>query len=95
MQAITVRVDRGVKKQAEVMLEDMGINMTTYINSSLRALVREKRVPFRLVTNQYLADQEILEKLTEAEEQAGDPKTKWLSHDEVFGEIREKYGYEI
>ena len=93
--AITVRVENGVKEQAEKMLNDIGINMTTYIVSSLKALVREKKVPFELVTAQYLTDQMILEKLAEAEKEIADPNTKWLSHDEVFGEIREKYGYEV
>ena len=93
--AITVRVDQTVKEQAERMLDDMGINMTTYIVSSLKALVREKKIPFELVTTQYLADRIILEKLAEAEKEATDPNTIWLSHDEVFSKIREKYGYEI
>ena len=30
--------------------------------------------------------------LAEAEAQAADPNTHWLSHDEVFAEINEKYG---
>ena len=50
--AITIRVDEVTKKQAEVMLEEMGLNMTTYVNSSLKALVREKRVPFEITTVQ-------------------------------------------
>ena len=93
--AITVRVEQTVKEQAERMLDDMGINMTTYIVSSLKALVREKKIPFELVTTQYLADRIILEKLAEAEKEASDPNTIWLRHDEVFSKIREKYGYEI
>ena len=93
--AITVRVDSSTKEQAERMLDDIGINMTTYISSSLKALVREKRVPFEMITSQYLSDQEIIAKLIESEREANDPNTKWLSHDEVFGPLREKYGYEI
>jgi antitoxin component of RelBE/YafQ-DinJ toxin-antitoxin module len=67
--------------------------MTTYIASSLKALVREKRVPFEMATSRYLSDQEIAAKLIEAETEANDSNTKWLSHDEVFGPLREKYGY--
>ena len=93
--AITVRVKGTVKEQAETMLEDIGISMTTYIVSSLKALIREKKIPFEMVTNQYLTDQIILEKLTEAEMEAANPDTKWLNQDEVFGRIRERYGYEI
>ena len=95
MKAITVRVENSIKKQAEQVLEDMGMNMAAYIDSSLRALVREKRMPFMLETSQNLTDRIIIEKLTEAEKQAADPNTKWLTHEEVFSKIREKYGYEI
>ena len=95
MKAITVRVDENVKEQADKMLEDIGLNMTTFINSSLKALVREKRVPFALVSGEYLSDRIIMEKLAEAEKEADDPNTKWLSHDEVFGKMREKHGYEV
>jgi len=93
--AITVRVEDTVKEQAEAMLEDMGMNMTTYIVSSLKALVREKKIPFEMITTQYLTEQMVLEKLTEAEREAANSNTKWLNHDEVFGKIRERYGYEI
>ena len=93
--AITVRVENVVKEQAETMLEDIGMNMTTYITASLKALVRERKIPFELVTTQYLADRMIQEKLAEAEREADNPNTKWLSHEEVFGKIREQYGYEI
>ena len=93
--AITIRVDQTVKEQAERMLDDMGINMTTYIVSSLKALIREKKIPFELVTTQFLADRMILDKLVEAEKEASEPNTIWLNHDEVFSKIREKYGYEI
>lgn len=93
--AITVRVDDSVKEEAEAMLEDIGMNMTTYIASSLKALVREKRVPFDLVTTQYLTDQVILKELAVAEKEAAYPNAKWLSHDEVFSKIRERHGYEV
>jgi len=67
--AITVRVDEGVKQQAEDMLNEIGLNMSTYINSSLRALVREKKVPFELTTKQQ-ANAEYLAKLDESIAQA-------------------------
>ena len=74
------------------MLEEIGINMTTFFISSLKALIRKKKIPFAMVTSQYLTDQIILGKLSEAEKEADDPNTKWLSHDEVFGRIKEKHG---
>lgn len=93
--AITVCVDSATREQAEKMLDEMGINMTTYIVSSLKALVRERRIPFNMVTTEYLADQVILAKLAEAEKEANNPKTKWLTQNEVFAPIREQFGYEV
>ena len=93
--SITVRVDGATKAQAERMLNEMGINMTAYIASSLKALVRERRIPFNMVTQEYLADQTILAKLAEAEKEITDPNTVLLDHDEVFGLIREQFGYEV
>ena len=93
--AITVRVDGATKEQAERMLDEMGINMTTYIVSSLKALVRERKVPFAMVTEEYINDRAILAKLAEAEKEAADPNTKLLTQDEVFGPIRERFGYEV
>jgi len=93
--AITVRVEDDVKKQADIMLEEMGITMTTYIVSSLKALIREKKIPFSMVTTQYLVDQVVLGKLVEAETEAADPATAWLTHEEVFKKIRERHGYEV
>ena len=93
--AITVRVDDNVKEQAEIMLEDIGMNMTTFFSLSLKALIREKKIPFAVVTSQYQTENIILDKLAVAEAEANNPNTKWLSHDEVFTRFREKYGYEV
>jgi len=67
--AITVRVDENVKKRAEETLDEIGLNMTTYIVSSLKALVREQKVPFELATKQQ-ANVAYLSKLDESIAQA-------------------------
>ena len=67
--AITVRVDENVKKRAEEILDKIGLNMTTYIVSSLKALVREQKVPFELTTKQQ-ANVAYLAKLDESIAQA-------------------------
>ncbi|MGL4207805.1 MAG: type II toxin-antitoxin system RelB/DinJ family antitoxin, partial [Candidatus Adiutrix sp.] len=43
-------IDDTLKKQADATLAEIGLNMTTYFTSSLKALVREKKVPFELST---------------------------------------------
>ena len=51
--SVTMRIDDNLKKQADETLEGIGLNMTTYFISSLKALVREQRVPFELTTKQH------------------------------------------
>ena len=63
--AVAIRIDDELKKQAEQTLDEIGLNMTTYITSSLKALVREQRVPFELMTKQR-ANEMYLTKLDDA-----------------------------
>jgi len=67
--AVTMRIDDTLKKQAEETLDEIGLNMTTYFISSLKALVREKRVPFELTTIQK-TNADYLAKLDHAIEEA-------------------------
>ena len=93
--AITFRIDGGSKEQAERMLDEMGINMTTYLASSIEALIRERKIPFDLLTEEYLRDQTILAELDEVDREMSAPDAKWLTRDEVFGPIRKQFGYEV
>jgi addiction module RelB/DinJ family antitoxin len=90
--AITVRVDGATKEQAEQMLAEMGITMTAYLTSSLKALVRERRIPFAMVTEEYLRNHMILAKLYEIDNEMNATDARWLTQDEVFGTIREQFG---
>jgi DNA-damage-inducible protein J len=80
--AITVRVDENVKKRAEETLDEIGLNMTTYIISSLKALVREQKVPFELTTKQQ-ANVAYLAKLDESIAQAERGEVVKYSMDEL------------
>ena len=92
---ITVRVEEDTKKQAEAILDDIGINMTTLFNACLKAVVREKKVPFDLVSNEYMLKKRIREKLEESQSIAKDPTAKRYTHEEIFRPLREKYGYDV
>ena len=92
---ITVHVDVNTKQQAEAILDGIGLNVTGLFNTCLKAVVREKRVPFALVSSEYDFQQMVRTKLDESEEMANDPTTKRYTHDEIFAPLREKYGYEI
>jgi len=51
--SVTMRIDENLKKQADEILDRIGLSMTAYFISSLRVLVREQRVPFELTTKQH------------------------------------------
>ncbi|MCL2388552.1 MAG: type II toxin-antitoxin system RelB/DinJ family antitoxin [Defluviitaleaceae bacterium] len=67
--AITIRVDEITKRRAEETLDEIGLNMTTYIISSLKALIREQKIPFELTTKQQ-ANANYIAKLDESIAQA-------------------------
>ena len=92
---ITFRMEEQLKKQAEALFDEMGINMTTALNVFIKATVREGKIPFELVSDDYAFKTMVRKKLEESLAESSDPNVKWLSHDEVFGKYREKYGYEL
>jgi len=88
-------VDEDTKREAETILEDIGLNMTMLLNACLKAVVREKRVPFALVSSEYEHQQMIRAKLKESEAAANDPIAKRYTHEEIFAPLRKQYGYEL
>lgn len=43
---ISIRMDVELKKQAEQLFSELGMNMTTAFNIFLRQAVRQRRIPF-------------------------------------------------
>ena len=48
---VTLRVDEDLKKQAEALFSELGLNLTTAFNMFLRQSVREQQIPFRVSKN--------------------------------------------
>jgi len=46
--SISIRLDRDVKKDAEHLFSELGMNMTTAINVFLRHCIMENRIPFEI-----------------------------------------------
>lgn len=46
--ATTIRIEPEVKKEATVILDELGLSMSTAVNAFLRALVREGGMPFEM-----------------------------------------------
>ena len=50
---INVHVDPKDKEEATIILKDLGLNMTTLINMTLKQVIKRKAVPFEIVNPTY------------------------------------------
>lgn len=55
MANLTVRVDDDLKRQAEEVLADSGLTMTTAINAFLTEVVRSNGIPFALQADPFFS----------------------------------------
>ena len=51
MASMNIRMDDTVKRQAEELFAELGMNMTTAVNIFLKQAVRENRIPFEISRN--------------------------------------------
>lgn len=88
---ISVNVDGEVKKNAQKILSEIGMDLTTAIDLLLRAIVREERIPFDLRTQKSYREEVyryiVREELENSKIEAASPNTKWLSHDDVMKKL--------
>ncbi|MDO5551913.1 MAG: type II toxin-antitoxin system RelB/DinJ family antitoxin [Lachnospiraceae bacterium] len=54
--SITIRMDENLKKQAELLFEDMGLNMTTAITMFAKAVVRQNKIPFEIAADPFYSE---------------------------------------
>jgi len=84
---ISIRMDVELKKQAEQLFSELGMNMTTAFNIFLRQAVRQQRIPFDVALETPKA--EMLEALAEVKRMKKDPalgKT-YTNVDEMMKEL--------
>ena len=55
--SVTIRMDENLKKQAEILFEEMGLNMTTAITIFAKAVVREHGIPFEIKANSFWGEE--------------------------------------
>ncbi len=48
---VTVRIDEELKKQADLLFNDLGMSLSTAFNIFLRQSVREQQMPFAISRN--------------------------------------------
>jgi DNA-damage-inducible protein J len=91
---VSVNIDEDVKQGAQRVLSEIGMDLTTAIDSFLRTIVREERIPFALRTAKAYhgaAHREYISAaLDESMLEAADPNIKKLSHDEAMAHLRQR-----
>lgn len=83
---ISIRMDVELKKQAEKLFSELGMNMTTAFNIFLRQAVRQQRIPFDVALEAPNAD--TFAAMEEAERISRDPLIKgYTDVDEMMKEL--------
>lgn len=84
---MSIRMDTELKKQADAMLADMGLNMTTAMNMFLRQVVRQGRIPFEIATD--IPNGETVAAIQEMDDMISGkiPAKKYSSTDELFKDL--------
>jgi len=89
---ISVNVDSEIKQNAQKILGEIGMDLTTAIDLLLRTIVREERIPFNLQTERAYREaahrEYISVELEKAKLEAANPNAKWLTHDEVMIDLK-------
>ena len=89
MGATTINIDDNTKKEAQELLRDMGMNLSTAVNVFLKQLVKEQRIPFEIKNPR--PRQELLAAIKEAEEmeKSGNMGKGYSSAKEMIKDILE------
>ncbi|MCL1917283.1 MAG: type II toxin-antitoxin system RelB/DinJ family antitoxin [Peptococcaceae bacterium] len=83
---VSIRIDMQLKKQAEELFLDLGLNMTSAVTMFLRQAVRSQGIPFEISR---VPNAETIEAMREAESIARDPNVKGYSNlDELFKALK-------
>ncbi|MBQ3306085.1 type II toxin-antitoxin system RelB/DinJ family antitoxin [Candidatus Saccharibacteria bacterium] len=98
---INVRVDKDVKERSESILSEMGMSMSTAINSFLRQIITERSLPYRPSTKRakittiddFASERDFIDYLNEGIVEANSGRT--TPKDVVMKELEEDFGVKI
>lgn len=76
---LNVRVDANDKRNFEYFCNSVGMNVSTAVNMFIKTVLREQRLPFEIKSN--MADDTILKKLQEAEEEMKNTSKRYSIED--------------
>lgn len=89
---VNFQTDANLKIQAERLFDQMGLNMTSALNIFLKATVQAGELPFPIMGDEAAVRKRIHKALMEAQTEAANPNTKYLTEEEVLGRFNAKYG---
>jgi len=72
---LTIRIDEGVKREAEILFNRIGLNMSSAINVFFRQAIREQAIPFELKPYDDYFDERNMKRILHSIEQANEGKT--------------------
>lgn len=82
----SIRTDAQLKREADSLFADLGMNFSTAVNTFLRQAVREQGLPFRPTRD--VPNAETLAAMREADRIANDPDVKgFATVDELFADL--------
>jgi len=83
---VSIRMDVGLKKQAEELFSDLGMNMTVAMTMFLRQAIRSQGIPFEISR---VPNTETIAAIQEAEKIAYDSNVKAYNNlDELFRDLK-------
>ena len=83
---VSFRIDSELKKQADALFAQLGMNMTTAFNIFLRQIVREGGIPFEITINKPNA--ETVAALLEAQQLMSDSEAKKYDVEDALRELK-------
>ena len=80
MSQISLRIDDEVKREAEQVLNEIGLSMSAAINIFLKKVSREKRIPFELSIDPFYSENNI-QYLKEIMQEIKNGKSQFSQHE--------------
>lgn len=89
---VQVKVDKKLKEQAEELLNEFGLDITTALRMFLKAVVREQKIPFKLKKQDPFYSKENLKHLKESIKELDEGKGIIMTYEqfEQFANAMEK-----
>ena len=84
---ITMRIDKELKRQAEELFSDLGLNMTSAFTVFVKQAIREQRIPFTI--SREIPNEDTLEALEEVKQMKQNPNIgkSYTNVDEMMKEL--------